>query len=567
MIVGIDLGTTNSLVAYYSEDGPKIIPNRLGKNLTPSVISIDTDGTVYIGETARERKANYPLDTAEVFKRSMGTNREYKLAGNTYSAVDLSSMLLKALKEDAEHFLNETVDEAIISVPAYFNDDQRKATKKAGEMAGFIVERIVNEPTAAAIAYGLHKRDDYTKFLVFDLGGGTFDISILEMFNNIMEVHCVAGDNFLGGEDFTDILVSKFLKEKDIELSSLTMKQLSHVRKQAELCKLSFEDNKKATMRCNLNGESYEYEISLAEYEIECKPLLEKLRKPIERSLKDAKIGPSDIDEIVLVGGSTKLGIVRKFVSKLFARIPDTTINPDEAVAIGVAIQAAMKERNEFVKETILTDVCPFTLGTEVVSVMSGNHVVGGRYLPIIERNTVIPVSRTETLYTVYDNQEKLTITILQGESRFAKNNLTLGEINVKVPVKPAGEESVTVTYTYDINALLEVIVKVNSTGETKKTIIQKDDREMTKEEMEKRMEELNYLKTPPIDQEVNKLLLFRGERMYEEAIGDTRTEIDIILRKFEEALLSQNDERIRTTREETKKELNRIEESDSFNL
>ncbi len=561
MIIGIDLGTTNSLAAYFEEDGAKIIPNRLGQSLTPSIVSIDDEGNTYVGETAKERRASYPLQTAEVFKRSMGTDKEFKLGRRKFRAEELSSIILKSLKEDAEAYLGQEVTEAIISVPAYFNDIQRKATKKAGELAGLKVDRIINEPTAAAVAYGLYNRNESTRFLVFDLGGGTFDISILELYHNIMEVHCVAGDNYLGGEDFTDVIFQLFLEKHELTLTELEPKTVAHIRKQAEKCKLNFEDNKISTMNCNINGQMYDMELSVKEYELACKPLFAKLRKPIERSLKDSNIKLADIDEIVLVGGSTKLSIVRRFVSKLFGRIPDTSINPDEAIALGAAMQAAMKERKDYIKETILTDVCPFTLGTEIVVQRHGKFFEDGHFLPIIERNTIIPVSRTETLYTVNDNQSSLRIKILQGESRFAQNNLYLGELLVKIPPRPAGMESITVTYTYDINSLLEVMVKVNSTEEIKKIIIQNEENPMSEEEIAKRMEELNYLKIPPREQEENKLLLFRGERLYEEATGMHRQEIDMYLRNFEDVLDKQDLDKISEARIKLKEELDSIEE------
>lgn len=561
MIIGIDLGTTNSLAAYFEEDGAKIIPNRLGQSLTPSIVSIDDEGNTYVGETAKERRASYPLQTAEVFKRSMGTDKEFKLGRRKFRAEELSSIILKSLKEDAEAYLGQEVTEAIISVPAYFNDIQRKATKKAGELAGLKVDRIINEPTAAAVAYGLYNRNESTRFLVFDLGGGTFDISILELYHNIMEVHCVAGDNYLGGEDFTDVIFQLFLEKHELTLTELEPKTVAHIRKQAEKCKLNFEDNKISTMNCNINGQMYDMELSVKEYELACKPLFAKLRKPIERSLKDSNIKLADIDEIVLVGGSTKLSIIRRFVSKLFGRIPDTSINPDEAIALGSAMQAAMKERKDYIKETILTDVCPFTLGTEIVVQRHGKFFEDGHFLPIIERNTIIPVSRTETLYTVNDNQSSLRIKILQGESRFAQNNLYLGELLVKIPPRPAGMESITVTYTYDINSLLEVMVKVNSTEEIKKIIIQNEENPMSEEEIAKRMEELNYLKIPPREQEENKLLLFRGERLYEEATGMHRQEIDMYLRNFEDVLDKQDLDKISEARIKLKEELDSIEE------
>ncbi|OZV12675.1 molecular chaperone HscC [Tissierella sp. P1] len=561
MIIGIDLGTTNSSVSYFTEDGAKIIPNRLGKSLTPSVISIDENSNIYVGETALERSAIYYDSTAQVFKRDMGSQKVFKLGQNEFNAEELSSFILKYLKEDAEHFLGEKIEEAVISVPAYFNDEQRKATKKAGEMAGFKVERIISEPTAAAIAYGLYQKKSDVKILVFDLGGGTFDVSILELFNNILEVRAVAGDNYLGGEDFTQILVELFIKENKIDIKSLDLKTLSHILDQAEKCKRGFSDSKISFMNCIINDERIEFQINIDDYEEACKHLLEKIRNPIKRSLSDTNLRLSQIDDVILVGGSTKLPIIRKFVNKLFGRFPNTSINPDEAVSLGAAIQAALKERNQYIKEVILTDVCPYTLGTEVVMERENNRIEAGYFCPIIDRNTVIPASRTQTLYTVYDNQSKIRINILQGESRFAKNNISLGELFVEVPLALAGEESIDVTYTYDINSILEVEVKVNSTGNKVKQIIKNKNNDMTDEMIEKRMEEISYLKIPPREQEKNKLLLFRSERMYEESVGDARKQLDYIITKFESALKTQDPIKIENAREVFKEELDYMEE------
>ncbi|MDD6401617.1 MAG: molecular chaperone HscC [Lachnospiraceae bacterium] len=561
MIVGIDLGTTNSLIGYFNDGEAKLIPNGLGEYLTPSVVSIDDDGIVYVGKTAKERKITYPDQSAEVFKRSMGTNKKFILGEKEFTAEELSSLILKSLKADAESYLECKVEEAVISVPAYFNDAQRKATKRAGEMAGFKVERIVSEPTAAAIAYGLNKKNADTKFLVFDLGGGTFDVSILELFHNIMEVRAVAGDNFLGGEDFTEVLEQMFFREKNIDQDELDEKARAHVRKQAELCKLGFEDGKTSVFKCKINDVLYEYEINVDDYEKSCQILLNKIKKPIERSLKDANIKLSDIEEVILVGGATKLSIVRRFVSRLFGRLPNTSINPDEVVAIGATTQAAMKERNEAVKEMILTDVCPFTLGTEVVVTRAGGIKESGHYLPIIERNSVIPISRTERLYAVNDNQSVIRVEILQGESRYAHNNVFLGEIEIPIPLGPAGKEAVDVTYTYDVNSILEVIVKVVSTKVSKRLVIKNESVDMTDEEIDERLKNLDSLKIHPREQEENKHLLVRGDRMYEEATGDVRQLIASRMEAFEDILDKQDTTKISQARSELKEFLDSIED------
>ncbi|MBQ6696050.1 MAG: molecular chaperone HscC [Lachnospiraceae bacterium] len=551
MIVGIDLGTTNSLIAYFTEEGPKIIPNRLGKNLTPSVVSVDEEGNVYVGETAKERMSLYPDSVAQTFKRSMGTEREYTLSGKKFKPEDLSSMVIRALKEDAEAYLGEEVTEAVISVPAYFDDKRRKATKRAGELAGLKVERMISEPTAAAVAYGLYDKTKDTRFLVFDLGGGTFDVSVLELYHNILEVRAVAGDNYLGGEDFTAVMEKLFLQKTKLQLHNLSEKEQVRLRRQAEKAKRAINDTDKVTMSLLYKEETKEAEITYKEYEEACNELLMKIREPVKKSLADAGLKLSDIDEVLLIGGATRLNIVRDFLIRLFRKFPDTKLNPDETVALGAAVQAAMKERREEVKEVILTDVCSFTLGTEVVVEYDEGKFEDGRFCPIIERNTVIPASHTERLYTIRDNQDKIRVRVLQGESRFARNNLYLGELEVDIPKAPKGKEAVDVTYTYDINSLLEVEVKVVSTGISKKMIIKGQDNQMTEEEIAKRMEELAYLKIQPRDYEENRLALLRAERVYEESLGARRKNLDFYLNRFEAALEKGDHEEIRRTREE----------------
>ena len=542
MIIGIDLGTTNSLVAVYTEDGPKIIPNRLGENLTPSVVSIDEEGTVFVGRTAKERKQLYPASCAATFKRSMGSDRKYELSGKEYTAEELSSFILRSLKEDAEEYLGEKVEEAVISVPAYFNDMRRKATKRAGELAGLKVERIISEPTAAAIAYGLLNDDKPAKNLVFDLGGGTLDVSILDYFPPILEVRAVAGDNFLGGEDFTKVLEDLFFKKnKELKKEELSVKELAMVNKEAEKAKLAFTDEGKVVMAPKIGDRLVETEITIEEYEKNCEDLYERIRIPVKRALADAMLKISDIDKIVLVGGSTKSPSLRAFVRKLFKTFPDTSINPDEAVALGAAIQGAIKERKEEVREVILTDVCSFTLGTEVVVDLGEHHMEGGHFCPILERNTIIPASRTERFFTTHDNEDRIRIEVLQGESRLAKNNLLLGTLEIEVPKGKAGQEAVDVTYTYDINSILEVEVKSLSTGKKERCIIKGQQVEMTDEEIEARLKELAYLKIPPREQEENNLVLLRSERLYEECLGQDRDILEAEIRKFELALASQD--------------------------
>lgn len=564
-IVGIDLGTTNSLVACFKDNVPVVIKNVYGETLTPSIVSVDENGEVFVGKIAKERQITHPESTASLFKRHMGTKKEYKLGDKKFLPEELSSLIIRNLKADAEEFLGEEVTEAVISVPAYFNDTQRKATKRAGELAGLKVERIISEPTAAAIAYGLHEKNANTKFLVFDLGGGTFDISVLELYKNIMEVRAVAGDNYLGGEDFTKVLMEIFARRNDLDLNDLDSKTYNLLRKQAEVSKRNFSKEKIAELSIKIDDKEIKETISSSEFEKDCELLLAKLRKPIERALSDAAIKLKEIDTIVLVGGGTKLPLIRSFVGKLFGRLPATNINPDEVVAMGAAVQAAMKKRDKAIKEIVLTDVCPYTLGTNTSIQKPGGYYESGHFFPIIERNTVIPVSRVERLYTVKDNQKKISVEILQGESRLAKENILLGEITVSVPPSRGGEQAIDVRYTYDINGILEVEVTVVSTGVKKTMVIEKNPGHMSKEEVQERLEELKEIKIHPREKEENKHLIARGERLYEESIGLARTYIAQGISDFEDALDKQDEREISRAYEELKKLLNEIEGEQEF--
>lgn len=558
--IGIDLGTTNSLVAYWTENGPAIIPNALGSNLTPSVVSIDDNNEILVGEIAKERLITHPNLTVSAFKRYMGTEKQYKLGKYYFTPQELSSFVLKSLKADAEAFFGQKVEEAVISVPAYFNDAQRKATKQAAELAGLKVERLISEPTAAAIAYGLHQEKSETKFIVFDLGGGTFDVSILELFEGVMEVRSIAGDNFLGGEDFTNLLVSYFLDCEKIDVNSLDSKSKSSLYKQAEMCKRSLGENNFGKMCFNNKDKSYEKTIDRADFEKLTSQLLLRLRHPIERALRDAELQPNDLDAIILIGGATRMPVIKSVVARMFGKLPFSNINPDEAVALGAAIQVALKERNQTLNEIILTDVCPYTLGTSIAKQVDRDRYESGYFLPIIERNTPIPVSRVESLTTIRDYQASINVGIYQGESRHVEDNIKIGELNIKIPPAEAGRELIDVRYTYDINGILEVEVVSISTGEKSRVVIEKNLGSMTPEEIEERLKALQDIKIHPRDKAENRLLLAKGERLYEESLGEKREYIGNLLQKFESVLSSQNERSIKRAALELKQQLEQIE-------
>jgi molecular chaperone HscC len=338
MIVGIDLGTTNSLAAVWEDGRPQLIPNALNEVLTPSVVGVDDTGDILVGRPALERMLVHPELTASVFKRYMGTPKKISLGKHTFRPEELSSFVLRRLKEDAECRLGRPVEEAIISVPAYFNDTQRKATRIAGQLAGLRVDRLINEPTAAALSYGLQSASSESRFLVYDLGGGTFDVTVLELFEGVMEVRASCGDNFLGGEDFVKVLIDHFaekaaipagIKTKDFESGAL----YQVIRREAERAKCRLSDEKSTVMEIRLNGDKIMLQISQEEFASWSDQLLTRLRTPVERALRDAKIRPSELNEILLVGGATRMPIVRNMVARMFGRFPNFSINPEEAVA------------------------------------------------------------------------------------------------------------------------------------------------------------------------------------------------------------------------------------------
>lgn len=558
-IIGIDLGTTNSLVSVWKDGKATIIPNSLGNNFTPSIVSIDEDNSILVGEVAKERLITHPNLTVSNFKRFMGTDKEFNLGSHVLSATDLSSLILKSLKRDAESFLGEEVTEAVISVPAYFNDSQRKATKIAGELAGLKVERLISEPTAAAISYGMHKAENDTQFLIFDLGGGTFDVSILELFDNVMEVKSIAGDNYLGGEDFNNLLISYFLEKNDLYLESLNDKNISTLHKEAESCKRSISKYSKGNMKLNIDSSNYELTIDSDTFEKICNELLLKLKTPIYRAMRDADISTDELDAVILIGGSTKMPLIRSTVSRIFKTLPFSNINPDEAVAIGAAIQAGLKERNEDLKEMILTDVCPYSLGV-AIGKKQNNSYIGDIFSPIIERNSPIPISKSEIYTTIHDYQKEIIIDIYQGERMNVNENIKLGTMSINIPPKLAGEELVDIRFTYDINGLLEVEATSIETGVRKSILIEKSPGSMSKEEIAERLKELEKLKIHPKDELENRLIIARGERLYEESLGEKRNFIENLLINFQYTLNTQNLKQISIERKKLTDIFNELE-------
>ena len=540
MIIGIDLGTTNSAIGVFRDGKAELIPNSLGHNLTPSAVGLDDNGELLIGLPARERQSTHPNLTVTAFKRYMGSRRVTRLGTKEFLPEELSALVLRNLKADAEAFLGETVTEAVITVPAYFNDKQRKATRRAGELAGLKVERLLNEPTAAALAYGIHLLAEESRFLVFDLGGGTFDVSILEIFEGVIEVRASTGDSRLGGEDFNDVLI-KAMKTKYSREWDVTSPALHEIlRSAAERARRNLTSMASTTMDVVWKDKAYSYDVTTDDFESLAAPLIEKLREPVLRSLRDSDIPVASLNEIVLVGGATRMPVVRKAVTRMFGRFPSQAVHPDEAVALGAAVQAGLKARDAALREVAVTDVCPFSLGVGVSERDASGNLRNGIFSPILERNIAVPASRVEVYNTLADNQKSVNFVVYQGESRQVSDNVALGKISVPVPPKPAGEVVVECRFTYDINGLIEVDVHVPLTGEKRQLLIVDEDGP-TGDTLEKQRLALASLKVHPRENDANRAALARASRCYEDFLGDKRAHVGQLISQFESVLDAQD--------------------------
>lgn len=557
-IIGIDLGTTNSAAAVWENGESHLIPNAFGDYLTPSVVSMDRDGTVYVGRIAKERLVTHPADTASVFKRFMGTEKIYSLAGKKYHPEELSALVLKRLKEDAERYLGEEVTEAIISVPAYFNDLARNATKNAGELAGFHVERIINEPSAAALYYQCRSQMEDAVMLVFDFGGGTLDVSLVECFDNIVEILAVSGDNHLGGSDFDQLIADMFWKSCGLLRNRFSAEDAAIVLERAEKCKFELTVQDAAQMCVTLAGREYQMEISRKELIREAEPLFERMAQPIRHVLSDGQKSAREVDAVVLVGGSCKMPVVQKYLNYLLQRTDIAVVSPDYMIALGAGVYAGIKERDENIKDMLLTDICPFSLGVSQYNKADPNRDLCD---VMIERNMALPVSREIVMTTVHDRQTRMRFEIYQGEAMYAEDNLPLGSITIPVPAGPEGKEKVRVRYTYDINGILVVDVQVISTGREKQLVIRNDKIKLSEEELKKRLEQLNKLKIHPRDLEENRLVLARAERLHRETTGRIRELLEERVQYFNDYLGRQDRLSINKARKQLNLFLDYVEE------
>lgn len=491
-IIGIDLGTSNSAAAVMIGGKPTIVPSAEGSTVAgktvPSFVAFAKDGQMLVGEPARRQAAINPEGTVTGFKRSMGTKEKFVIYGKEYTPEQLSAYLLQKIKKDAEAFLGEKVEKAVITVPAYFNDDQRQATKNAGEIAGLEVVRLVNEPTAAAFAYGLDRSDKELKIMVFDFGGGTLDVTIMDFGGGVFEVKSTAGDTHLGGRDMDEALINyiveEFKRETGIDVSQDKM-ATQRIREAAEKAKIELSSVLETQINlpfitADATGPKHlVMNITRAKLEALVEPIIRKCSGPMERAIADAGLTPQQIDKIILVGGPTRMPIVQKFVSDYVGKAPERGIDPMECVAMGAAIQAGIIEGN--VKNVVLVDVVPLSLGIETL---------GGIFTKMIERNTAIPTTKTQIFTTASDNQTSVEIHILQGERPLASDNLSLGRFILDgIPPAPRGVPQIEVTYAVDENGILHVTAKDKATGKEQKITVTNSNK-LSKDEVEKMKKE-----------------------------------------------------------------------------
>lgn len=533
-MIGIDLGTTNSLAAYWKDGRVQFIPDESGNYLIPSAVSCictEDEENFFVGREARELLACSKGETVLSFKRFMGTKKTWHLGNSYYTAMNLSAMVLKHIKDCAEAFLGEPIDEAIITVLAYFNDKQRSDTKKAAQIAGLKADRLINEPSAAALAYrmGQGRNPDKTEpseyknslpdqsLLVFDFGGGTLDLSYVECFDNVIEIIAVAGDNALGGDDIDHLMAEHFCKVHSIKKEELAPALWAKLLCRTEQAKRELKERESVRVLLEYEGKEYtaEFDEDLL-FEL-CMPLFSKIRALFLHLLEDAGHSVADLDDLIMVGGSSRLSVVKRFLTELLGREPVVLGETDRVVAMGAGVYTGIRSRNKDVRDMLMTDVCPFTLGVESFCRQGDKQ---GYLLPMIERNSTLPAFRCERLVTLYDYQSKVTVKIYQGEEYYAKDNIYLGEVTANVEPKKAGKEWIDVYFSYDINGILHVEV-VNSRQEKNQILLA--NQQLSTAELEYYKKLLEEQMIPPQEQEKNKKLIEKAREYYEQSTGRKR--------------------------------------------
>ena len=526
MILGIDLGTTNSLGCIFRDGKMQLIPNAFGDYLTPSVVGLDEDGQIVVGKVAKERLVTQSDLTVAKFKQFMGTDKLFYLGEKTYKPEELSSFIIRKLVDDAEAYLGQKVDEVVVSVPAYFNEAQRYATKLAAQLSGVPIERIINEPSAAALAQHFQYQEEEATYIVVDFGGGTLDISVVEAFDNVVEILAIAGDNHLGGEDFTQAIAQDFLKQQGLDTNLVSKELLNKTLVEAEKVKRDLNDQDQVDMKIVDKETVYQTTLTYQHFYEISQDLLKRVKKVLDRALFDARYQQVSPNNFVLVGGTSKLRLVQEFLTYCIQQPLGQPINPDTIIAKGCGLVAGIKERKEQVRDVMLSDICPFSLGIEV----SNNG-----FSPIIERNTALPVSKEEVYITSSLGQTKVDIVVYQGENMQASKNFRLGNLVIPVPKNMEYHESFSVRFTYDLNGILDIDVRIHSTQEHfNKTILQ-NHVQLSPEEIKAKQAELDKLKVRAQDTEIYQFLIEKANRIYGLYVGPIRESIVKETKRFQE--------------------------------
>jgi molecular chaperone HscC len=546
-MIGIDLGTTNSLVAVLRDGNPIVLENELGETLTPSAVAVAEDGTILVGRAAKDRLVSAPDSGKAFFKRDMGTDVRYSFAKKRWSPVECSALILKEMKRIAELRLGTPVDRAVITVPAYFNDLQRAATAEAAKLAGLKVDRLLNEPTAAALAYGFKQPGDDSTLLVFDLGGGTFDVTLLEVFDGVVEVKASAGESRLGGEDYTDALSAWLTKEYHYVPAA---SETGRWRNRLEQLKRKLTTETTATLTVgDLN-----IPVTQDDFKAATAHLTARLWPVIRRCLRDASITPRHLTAILLVGGASRMPLVFEGILDILQQAPKSNLDPDRVVALGAAVQQALCDGSEEVGDLVLTDVCPHSLGVMISKQLAPGHHEPGYFEPLIDRNTTVPVSRSKNFNTLHPQQDEIRIQVYQGESRMVQENLKIGEVTINglkhVPEQRRPGE-VDVRFTYDMNGLLEVEVTNLNTGVKANKVFQQRPGMLTDAEISAALSRLAPLKIHPRDSLENRSRLERANRLFADLSGPLRNELNDFIDQFERALAQLDADGIRITGEE----------------
>lgn len=545
-IIGIDFGTSTSEVALLEEGNPVVIPNLLGEVITPSVVGISESNSMLVGKDARDQLLLRPEDTVIEVKRLMGSKERVSMGEKEYTPPEIASYILKHLKESAQSYLGEEITRAVITVPAYFTDEQRRATVEAGKLAGLKVERIINEPTAAALAYGVNHMEKNQHVLVYDLGGGTLDVTVLEMFQGVLEVKASSGNNQLGGKDFDqqlmDYLLKSFKERQALDISQ-DKRAMARIKEAAEICKIALSSEKEHRVILPFiaskdnNPVALEQTITQETMEALIAKLIESTMKPIEIALGDANLNKEDLDIVLMVGGSTRIPLVRRFLSEKLAQEPQSPVDPDLAVVMGAALQAGIiNQELSAEKDILITDVCPYTLGVKTLGFF-GSVPTEDLYSVVIPRNTTIPAVREEIYATVADNQEKVEIVVYQGDYRKASLNNLLGNFILDgVPPAPACKEKIKIQFAYDINGILQVEGTILSTKKQARITI-----ETTGVGIEQEVNLEKWSKAPGAKR--YRGILRRAEKILrQEPKFIFQQEIDALVKDFKKALIQQQD-------------------------